>query len=62
VNFTQNLLAYGVGRVLDYRDMPEVRSIAREAAKNGDRFSSFVMGIVRSPLFQMSKNNNVSVQ
>jgi hypothetical protein len=62
VNFAQNLLAYGVGRVLDHRDMPEVRLIAREAAKSNNRFSAFVMGIVKSPLFQMSKNNNVSVQ
>jgi cytochrome c551/c552 len=62
LNFTQNLLAYGLGRVLDHRDMPTVRAIAREAARNNDRFSSFVMGVVRSPLFQMSKNNNVSVQ
>jgi hypothetical protein len=62
VNLTQNLLAYGVGRVLDYRDMPTVRSIAREAARNNNRFSAFVIGIVKNPLFQMSKNNNATVQ
>jgi hypothetical protein len=61
-SFAQNLVAYGVGRVLDYRDMPAVRSIAREAAKNNNRFSAFVLGIVKSPLFQMSKNNNATVQ
>ncbi len=61
-NFTQNLLAYGVGRVLDYHDMPMVRSIARDAAKNNNHFSAFIMGIVKSPLFQMSKNNNTTVQ
>jgi hypothetical protein len=53
--FTQNLLAYGVGRVPDYWDMPVVRSIEREAARNGNRFSSFVIGIVKSPAFQMRR-------
>jgi hypothetical protein len=56
-NFTERLLEYGVGRVLDYRDMPMVRSIARDAGKANDRFSAFVMGVVKSPLFQMSRNN-----
>jgi len=60
-NFTQNLLAYGVGHVLDYRDMPAVRAIMRDAAKENNHFSSFVLGIVRSPLFQMSKNTNTTV-
>jgi hypothetical protein len=53
--FTENLLAYGLGRLLDYRDMPLVRSIARDAAKNNNRFSSFVLGIVKSVPFQMRK-------
>jgi len=61
-NFTQNLLAYGLGRVLDHRDMPVVRTIVRDASKSNDRFSAFVMGVVKSSLFQMSRNNNASVQ
>ncbi len=51
--FTENLLTYGLGRVLDYRDMPVVRTIAREAAQDDNRFSGFIMGIVRSAPFQM---------
>ena len=35
--FTEHLLSYGLGRVLDSRDMPTVRSIAREAASNDNR-------------------------
>jgi len=62
LSFAQNLLAYGVGRVLDYNDMPTVRAIARDASKSGDKFSAFVVGIVKSPLFQMSRNNNTSVE
>ena len=53
--FTENLLAYGLGRVIDYRDMPFVREIEREAAKNDNHFSSFVMGIVKSVPFQMRR-------
>ncbi len=52
-SFTENLLAYGLGRVLDHRDMPTVRSIASDAAGEGNRFSSFVLGIVESRSFQM---------
>jgi hypothetical protein len=51
--FTENLLAYGLGRVLDYRDMPTVRSIERDAALNNNRFSSFILAIVKSTPFQM---------
>ena len=53
--FAENLLAYGLGRVIDYRDMPVVRSIEQSAAKNGDRFSSFIFGVVDSTPFQMRK-------
>jgi hypothetical protein len=59
-SFTERLLAYGVGRVLDYRDMPAVRSIARDAARNSNRFSSFVMGIVKSSAFQMRRVHSAS--
>ncbi len=53
--FTENLLAYGLGRVIDYHDMPVVRSIDREAARTGNHFSAFVLGIVKSAPFQMSR-------
>jgi Protein of unknown function (DUF1592)/Protein of unknown function (DUF1588)/Protein of unknown function (DUF1587)/Protein of unknown function (DUF1585)/Protein of unknown function (DUF1595) len=53
--FTENLLAYGLGRVIDYRDMPTVRSIEREAASHDNRFSAFVMGVVESVPFQTSR-------
>ncbi len=53
--FTENLLAYGLGRVLESYDMPVVRSIGREAARNNNRFSSFVLGIVKSTPFQMRR-------
>ncbi|MBA2305120.1 MAG: DUF1592 domain-containing protein [Acidobacteria bacterium] len=53
--FTENLMAYGVGRRVTHDDMPAVRTIVRHASASGNRFSSFVLGIVKSPAFQMSK-------
>jgi len=61
-SFTENLLAYGVGRVLDYRDMPTVRSIARDALRNNNRLSSFILGVVKSRPFQMRVVRGETVQ
>jgi hypothetical protein len=52
-NFTEKLMMYGLGRRIEYDDMPAVRAIAREAAQNNNRFSTFVLGIVKRPQFQM---------
>jgi len=54
-NLTENLLAYGLGRVLEYYDMPAVRGVDREAARNNNRFSAFIVGIVKSTPFQMRR-------
>ena len=53
-NLAEKLMAYALGRRIEYFDMPTIRSITREAAKNNNRFSSFILGITRSPAFQMS--------
>jgi mono/diheme cytochrome c family protein len=47
------LLTYAVGRVVTATDMPAVRAIVRNAARNQYRFSSLVTGVVRSEPFQM---------
>lgn len=52
--FGESLMAYGLGRVVDYRDMPVLRSIIKDATRNGNRFSSFVLALVKSAPFQMS--------
>jgi hypothetical protein len=54
-HFTVNLMAYALGRRVEYYDMPTVRAIAREAAEHDNRMSSFILGVVRSPAFQMSR-------
>jgi mono/diheme cytochrome c family protein len=51
-NLTEKLLIYGLGRGIDHRDMPAVRAIVRGAAPQDYRFSSLVLGIVRSDAFQ----------
>ena len=53
-NFTDNLMSYAIGRRIEYYDQPSIRAITRKAAQNGNHFSSFVLGIVNSPAFQMS--------
>jgi hypothetical protein len=50
--FTANLMSYGLGRGLDYSDMPTVRAIVRDTAKDHYRFSSIVLGIVNSQAFR----------
>ncbi len=50
--FAESLLSYALGRVLDTTDMPTARAIARQGARDKDRFSSFVMAIVTSGPFQ----------
>jgi Protein of unknown function (DUF1592)/Protein of unknown function (DUF1588)/Protein of unknown function (DUF1587)/Protein of unknown function (DUF1585)/Protein of unknown function (DUF1595) len=50
--FTENLLSYGLGRGLDYYDLPTVRAIARETAKDQYRFSAIVLAIVNSQAFR----------
>jgi mono/diheme cytochrome c family protein len=50
---TEKLLIYGIGRALKYYDMPSVRAIARGAAKDNNRLSALIVGVVKSDPFQM---------
>jgi hypothetical protein len=49
---TEKLMMYALGRRLEAEDMPTVRRIVREAARDDYRFDDIVLGIVRSPQFQ----------
>ena len=51
---TEKLLAYALGRGLEYHDLPAVRTIARDAAPDDYRWSSIILGIVKSTPFSMS--------
>jgi len=48
---TEKLMTYGVGRGVQYYDMPSIRAIVRDAAQHENRFSSLVVGIVKSDPF-----------
>ena len=54
-NFTENLMAYALGRRLEYYDQPTVRDITNQAEVNNYRLSSFIVGIVKSDAFQMQR-------
>ena len=51
---TEKLMTYALGRGVEYQDMPLVRSIVHDSAGGNYKFSSMVMGIVKSPAFQMN--------
>ena len=50
---TEKLMTYGLGRGVEYYDMPVIRAIVREAERSDYRFSTIVMGIVKSAPFRM---------
>jgi hypothetical protein len=55
---TEKMLTYALGRGLDYHDMPIVRAIAADAKNQNYRFSSIVLGIVKStPFMQKVKTS-----
>ena len=51
----ERLLTYALGRGLEYYDRPTLRRIVRDAARDGYRWSSLVIGIVKSTPFQMRR-------
>jgi mono/diheme cytochrome c family protein len=59
---TEKLLIYALGRGVEYQDMPMVRSIVRDSAASKYKFSSIVLGIVKSPAFQMNQKTETANQ
>jgi len=51
-NVTQRLMTYALGRALDYRDMPTVRAIVKQAGREDQSLSALIMGVVQSPTFR----------
>jgi len=50
---TEKMMTYALGRGVEYYDMPVIRAIVHDAEKNNNRFSSVLMGVIRSQPFQM---------
>ena len=53
--FTQNLLSYAIGRRIEYYDMPAIRRIAGDAEAGGYKMQDFILGVVTSDAFRMTK-------
>jgi mono/diheme cytochrome c family protein len=59
---TEKLLAYALGRRVEYYDRPLVRKIVRDAAASDYRWSSLILGIVKSPTFLMREQDTASTR
>ena len=51
----EKLMIYALGRGTEYFDMPEVRAIVHDTEKNNYKFSTLVLGVVKSQQFQMNQ-------
>lgn len=60
--FAENLMAYALGRRVEYYDMPAVREVARAAEADGLRLSRFILEIVRGPAFRTQGRAPASVE
>ena len=54
----EKLLTYAAGRAMRANDMPAVRSIVAGAARDNYKFSSLILGVVRTPQFQMRSKSS----
>jgi hypothetical protein len=54
-SFTESLMTYALGRRVEHYDMPTIRTVVRDAGKNGHKMSAFILGVIASPAFQMSR-------
>jgi mono/diheme cytochrome c family protein len=51
--FVEKMMTYATGRGVEYYDMPTIRAITADVAKDNNRFSAIVTAVVKSPQFQM---------
>jgi hypothetical protein len=54
-SFAERLMTYALGRRTEFYDMPTIRGIVRDAAKSNYKMSSFILGVINSAAFQMSR-------
>ena len=60
--FAENLMAYAVGRRVEYFDQPAIRAIAKAAEANQYKMSSFILGVIKSDAFQMRRAEPTATQ
>jgi hypothetical protein len=61
-NFTTNLLAFALGRRVDYTDQPLVRAIANRAEQDDYRMTTFILEVVKSDAFRMKQAAPITVE
>jgi mono/diheme cytochrome c family protein len=54
---TEKLMAYALGRRVEYYDLPAIRKVVRDAGPQNYKWSSIIVGIVKSPGFLMRSKN-----
>jgi hypothetical protein len=54
-SFTESLMTYALGRRVETFDMPTIRKIVHDGKKTNYKMSSFIMGVINSPAFQMAR-------
>jgi hypothetical protein len=59
-SFTENLMAYAIGRRVEDYDQPQIREIARGVEGSGYKFSAFINGVVNSSAFRSKRVEPVS--
>jgi hypothetical protein len=52
----EKLLTYGLGRGVEHYDAPAIREVVRAAKADNFRFSTLILGITKSPPFQMRRS------
>ena len=57
-NMTEMLLTYALGHGVEHHDMPFVRGVLKDSARANYRFSSLVLGIVKSLPFQQRRSES----
>ena len=57
---TEKLFIYALGRGTEYYDMPLIRSIVRDSESKNYRFSSLILGIVKSEPFQVNQKQEIT--
>jgi hypothetical protein len=60
--FAENLMAYALGRRVEYFDQPAIRAMTRAAEANEYKMSSFILGVVKSDAFQLKRSEPGTTQ
>jgi hypothetical protein len=60
--FTENLMAYAIGRRVEYFDQPAIRAIAKTAEASQYKMSAFILGVIKSDAFQMKKSEPTATE